>query len=131
MTQSINKVILVGNLGREPEIKETRNGTKIASISMATTESYKKQGEWQQVTEWHRVKAFGNLAEYVEKENAIKGDRVAVEGKIRTSKWIDHSGKEQRSTEVNASSIILMGGRKQKDLLNDEEDDLDGDMIPF
>lgn len=101
MAGSINKVVLVGNVGRDPEIRHTNAGKKIASFSVATSEFWKDtSGERQEKTEWHRVVIFNpNLAEVVEKY-VRKGSKVYVEGSLQTRKWTDNSGVEKYTTEV-------------------------------
>jgi single-strand DNA-binding protein len=113
MAGSINKVILVGNLGRDPEVKHSQDGNKIVTFNVATSETWKdKSGERQDRTEWHRVVIFSpGLADVAEKY-LKKGSKVYVEGQIRTRKWTDASGVEKYSTEVvlsgfNAYMIML------------------------
>ncbi len=98
----INKVIIVGNLGNDPEIRNLENGAKVARISVATNENYQdKNGEWQTLTEWHNVVAWRRLADSAEK-NLKKGSMVYVEGKITTRKWQDQNGQDRYMTEVVA-----------------------------
>ena len=102
MAGSVNKVILVGNLGRDPEIRSTQNGTRIANLSVATSESWrdKTTGERKEKTEWHRVVIFDDkLVEIVEKY-LKKGAKVYLEGALQTRKWTDNSGQERYTTEV-------------------------------
>src|SRR5882762_1219267 len=102
MAGSVNKVILVGNLGRDPEIRSTQNGTRIANLSLATSESWRDRnsGERKERTEWHRVVIFDDkLVEVVEKY-LKKGAKIYVEGALQTRKWTDQSGVEKYSTEV-------------------------------
>lgn len=102
MAGSVNKVILVGNLGRDPDVRNTQSGDKIVNLSIATSESWtdKRSGERREATEWHRVVIFSNgLAEIADKYLA-KGDKVYVEGKLQTRKWQDQSGQDRYSTEV-------------------------------
>src|SRR6202011_883824 len=102
MAGSVNKVILVGNLGRDPEIRSTQNGTRIANLSLATSENWrdKNSGERKERTEWHRVVIFNEkLVEVVEKF-LKKGSKIYVEGALQTRKWTDQSGAEKYSTEV-------------------------------
>jgi len=98
----INKVILVGNLGQDPEVRTLENGTKVAKFSVATNENYQdKSGEWQTITEWHNVVAWRRLAETC--ENYLKkGGKVYVEGKLTTRKWQDQNGNDRYSTDVVA-----------------------------
>ena len=102
MAGSVNKVILIGNLGRDPEIRSTQDGTRIANLSVATSESWrdKTSGERKERTEWHRVVIFNDkLVEIVEKY-LKKGAKVYLEGALQTRKWTDNSGQERYSTEV-------------------------------
>ena len=101
MAGSVNKVILIGNLGKDPEVRSMQNGGKIANLSLATSESWrdKASGERKEKTEWHRVVIFGNLAEIAEKY-LKKGSKVYVSGSLQTRKWTDQSGAEKYSTEV-------------------------------
>ena len=102
MAGSVNKVILIGNLGRDPEIRSTQDGTRIANLSVATSESWrdKSSGERKERTEWHRVVIFNDkLVEIVEKY-LKKGAKVYLEGALQTRKWTDNSGQERYSTEV-------------------------------
>jgi len=101
MAGSVNKVILIGNLGKDPEVRTMQNGGKVANLSLATSESWrdKATGEKKEKTEWHRVVIFGNLAEIAEKY-LKKGSKVYVSGSLQTRKWTDQSGTEKYSTEV-------------------------------
>jgi single-strand DNA-binding protein len=101
MAGSLNKVMLIGNLGRDPEIRSTQDGNKIANLSVATSESWKDKnsGEKRERTEWHRVVIFGPLSEVAEKY-LRKGSKVYLEGQIQTRKWQDQSGQDKYSTEV-------------------------------
>jgi single-strand DNA-binding protein len=111
MARGINKVILVGNLGNDPEVRYTSSGTAIASLSIATSESWtdKQSGEKQERTEWHRVKMFGKLAE-IAGEYLKKGRQVYIEGSLRTDKYTDKSGVEKYSTDIIASDMQMLGG---------------------
>ncbi len=111
----VNKVILVGNLGRDPEVRYTSNQTAIATISVATSERRKDAtGNWANHTEWHRVVAFGKLAEFC--NNYVKkGSQVYLEGKIRTNKWQDKEGKDRYTTEILADTIQFVGGKDRGD----------------
>src|SRR6185369_13904907 len=101
MAGSLNKVMLIGNLGRDPEVRTMQNGGKVANISIATSESWrdKATGEKKEKTEWHRVVIFGNLADIAEKY-LKKGSKVYVSGSLQTRKWTDQSGQEKYTTEV-------------------------------
>ena len=111
MSKGINKVILVGNLGQDPEVRYTTSGGAVANISVATTEEWKNKqsGEKESHTEWHRVVAFGRLAEIMG-EYLKKGSQVYIEGKIQTRKWQDNSGADRYTTEIVASEMQMLGG---------------------
>lgn len=106
MSGSVNKAILLGNVGRDPEIRRTQSGEPIANISIATSETWrdKQTGERKEKTEWHRVVVFGKLAEIVE-QYVVKGQKLYLEGKIQTRKWVDQSSVERYSTEVVLSGF--------------------------
>ena len=107
MGMFVNRVELIGNLGRDPEIRSTQQGKKIATLSIATSESWKDQqsGEWRERTEWHRVVVFNEgLAKVVEK-HLEKGMKVRIEGKLRTRKWEDQSGQDRYSTEIHVENF--------------------------
>ncbi len=112
MARGINKVILVGNLGNDPDVKYTADRRAIANISLATTESWKDRntGEQQDRTEWHRVVFFNRLAEIVS-EYLKKGSQVYVEGKLQTRKWQDQNGMDRYTTEIVANEMQMLGGR--------------------
>jgi len=108
---SVNKVILVGNLGADPETRYTASNDAVANIRVATTETWKdKNGEKQERTEWHTVVFFGKLAEIVG-EYLKKGRQVYVEGSLRTRKWQDKSGQDRYTTEIVASDMKMLGSR--------------------
>ena len=109
---SINKVILVGNLGQDPEIKYMPSGGAVTNISIATTDSWtdKSSGQKQERTEWHRVVFFNRLAEIVG-EYLKKGSQVYIEGNLRTRKWQDQSGQDKYTTEIVAREMQMLGGR--------------------
>ncbi|WP_250508535.1 single-stranded DNA-binding protein [Caballeronia sp. GACF4] len=109
---SVNKVILVGNLGADPETRYLPSGDAVANIRLATTDRYKEKssGEMKELTEWHRVAFFGRLAEIVN-EYLKKGSSVYIEGRIRTRKWTDQAGQERYSTEIVADQMQMLGGR--------------------
>ncbi len=111
MARGINKVILVGNMGNDPEVRYTPAGAAVTTISVATTESWKdKEGNKQEKTEWHRVVFFGRLAE-IAGEYLKKGSQVYIEGKLRTNKWQDQSGQDRYTTEILANEMQMLGGR--------------------
>ena len=113
MARGINKAIIVGNLGRDPEVRYTANGSAVANVTVATSESWKdkQSGERQERTEWHRVVFFGRLAEIAE-EYLKKGSQVYIEGSIRTQKWQDkESGQDRYTTEIVARDMQMLGSR--------------------
>lgn len=115
MTRGVNKVILVGNLGADPETRYTSSGAAITSIRIATSESWKDKqtGEQQERTEWHRVKFFGRLAE-IAGEYLKKGRQVYVEGSLRTEKYTDKEGIERFSTDIVANEMQMLGGNRDE-----------------
>ena len=109
---SVNKVILIGNLGRDPETRYMPDGGAITNISIATTDKWKdKAGEMQEKTEWHRVAFFGKLAE-IAGECLKKGSQVYVEGRLQTRKWQDKEGQDKYTTEVVANVMQMLGSRQ-------------------
>ena len=115
MARGVNKVILVGNLGQDPEVRYMPNGNGVANISIATTDSWKDKntGQMQERTEWHRVVLFGKLAE-VAGEYLRKGSQVYIEGRLQTRKWTDQSGQEKYTTEIVVDMVgqmQMLGGR--------------------
>ena len=134
----VNKVILVGNLGKDPEVRYLDSGVAVANFSLATTENYKnKQGEKVSQTEWHNIVLWRGLAEIAEKW-LKKGSSVYIEGKIRTNKWEDKEGNARYNTEILADNMTMLGNRINTDIsdkndsktapniksVNDENDDL-------
>ena len=112
MARGVNKAILVGNLGRDPEVRYTPSGSAVANVTIATSDSWKDKqtGEMQERTEWHRVVFFNRLAEVVA-EYVKKGQQIYVEGRIQTRKWQDQSGQDRYTTEIVASEMQMLGGR--------------------
>ena len=110
---SINKVIIVGNLGKDPEMRTFPNGDPVANVTIATTDKWKdkQSGEMREATEWHRVSFNGRLAEIVG-QYLKKGSQVYVEGSLRTRKWTDQAGVEKYSTEIRADQMQMLGGRQ-------------------
>ena len=134
----VNKVILVGNLGKDPEVRYLDSGVAVANFSLATTENYKnKQGEKVSQTEWHNIVLWRGLAEVAEKW-LKKGSSVYIEGKIRTKKWEDKEGNTRYNTEILGDNMTMLGNRINSDVsdkndsktvseiksVNDENDDL-------
>ena len=123
---SMNKVILVGRLGQDPEVRYTENGTAVANLSLATTQTWKsKSGEKKEKTEWHRIVVFGNTAEFA-KEYLRKGTMLAVDGQLRTRKWEDRDGTTKYTTEVLARQLTPLSSRQTESKSKPEEPD-----VPF
>jgi len=115
MAKSVNKVILVGNLGKDPELKHTSSGTAVATMTVATNERYKdRSGEWQDRTEWHNVVLWQRLAE-IAAEYLKKGRSVYVEGRLQTRSWEDKQGQKRYTTEIVANDLVLLGGGRGDD----------------
>ena len=112
MARGVNKVILIGNLGADPETRAMPSGTTVANLRVATSESWrdKQTGEQQERTEWHRVAFFGRLAE-VAGEYLRKGSQVYIEGSLRTRKWQDKEGKDRYSTQIVGNDLQMLGAR--------------------
>jgi len=109
--RGVNKVILVGNLGRDPEVRYIRDGTAVANLRIATSETWNDaNGQKQERTEWHRVVAWGKLAE-IAKEYMTKGRQIYVEGRLQTRSWDDREGNKRYTTEVRADQMIMLGTR--------------------
>jgi single-strand DNA-binding protein len=112
MSRGINKAIVVGNLGRDPETRHSAGGAAITNITVATSDTWKDKqtGQQQERTEWHRIVFFGRLAE-VAGEYLRKGSQVYIEGRIQTRKWQDQSGQDRYTTEIVANEMQMLGGR--------------------
>lgn len=141
MARGINKAIIVGTVGRDPEIRHTASGSAICNLSVATSEKWKDKqtGEQKENTEWHRVAMFGRLAE-ITGEYVKKGSQVYIEGRIQTRKWQDKDGQDRYTTEIVANEMQMLGGRGDSSDAPQRQaaaggqsggfDDLD-DSIPF
>jgi len=138
MARGVNKVILIGSLGKDPESRSTANGGAICNLSLATSESWKDKqtGKLEERTEWHRVSMFGRLAE-IAQQFLSKGSKVYIEGSLRTRKWQDKDGKDNYTTEIVASEMQMLDGKsdsapkqsaKQQAPVDDGFDD---SSIPF
>jgi len=136
---SMNRVILIGRLGRDPEVRYTNSGDAVANLSLATSETWKdKNGERQERTEWHKIVVFRNRAEFA-KEYLSKGRMLAIEGKLRTRDWEDKNGNKRYTTEILANTLTILDGRKDRAgkmeeeppaaLQNDQEEE--EEEIPF
>jgi single-strand DNA-binding protein len=108
---SVNKVILVGNLGRDPELRYTQSGQAVANFTLATTERFSnREGERQERTEWHRIVAWGRTAELCA-QYLSKGRSAYIEGRLQTREWEDKEGQKRRTTEITAQTVQFLGGR--------------------
>lgn len=128
---SLNKVTLIGNVGNDPDIRQSADGKKVVNMSVATSETWKdKSGERQEKTEWHRVVIFNQALADIAERYVKKGSKLYVEGALQTRKWTDNSGVEKYTTEIvlkpyRGNIILLSGGG------NEKEDYADADDIPF
>ena len=111
---SVNKAIIIGNVGRDPEVRHIPSGQQVASFSVATTERWNKDGQQQEKTEWHPVVAWGKLAELVA-QYVKKGSRVYVEGKLSTKSWDDKDGSKRYKTEIIAQQVQFLSYSKERD----------------
>jgi single-strand DNA-binding protein len=136
---SVNKAILVGNLGRDAEMRFTAGGTAVCTVSLATTEKFNdREGNKKEDTQWHRVVIWGKTAESLN-EYLTKGKQIYVEGRIQTREWTDKEGKQARTTEIKADKIVLLGGgsgggggmRTTRDRQDSGESSGSGDSTPF
>lgn len=120
MAGSVNRVILIGNLGKDPEIRSTQDGREIANLSLATSESWKDRasGERKERTEWHRVAIFNENLVRVAKDYLKKGSKIYVEGALQTRKWVDSMGVEKYSTEVVlqnfGGALVMLDGKREE-----------------
>jgi len=111
----VNRVILLGNLGKDPEVRSLENGTKVASFTIATSESYKdKNGERQTITEWHNLVLWRGLADIADKY-LKKGNQIYVEGKLRTRSWTDKEDNKRYTTEIVVDNLTMLGGKRDND----------------
>ena len=126
MKRGLNRVILMGNVGRDPEVKYLQNGQTLTTFSMATPDSRKVDGEEKDLTEWHTVVFFGRLAE-IAGEYLVKGSEVTVEGRLKTDKWEDKDGNKKQLTKIVGSNLIMVGSKKKKE---ERESGMEHD-VPF
>lgn len=118
--RGVNKVILIGNLGRDPEVRYTQGGSAVATLNIATSDSWTdKSGQKQERTDWHRVVVWQRLAE-IAKEYLSKGQRVYIEGRIQTRSWDDREGNKRYTTEIVANQMLMLGGRGGGDEMSQE-----------
>lgn len=136
MAGSVNKVILVGNLGRDPEIRSMPNGDRVANLSLATSESWrdKSSGERKEKTEWHRVSIFNDNIVKVAEQYLKKGSTVYIEGQLETRKWTDKDGVEKYSTEVKVGKfngvLTMLGGKQDGERSSDRASSDDSYSAP-
>jgi len=132
--RGVNKAIIIGSVGKDPEVRATASGDCIVNLSVATSESWKdKQGNKQESTEWHRVSAFGKLAEII-RDYVVKGSKVYIEGKIKTRKWQDKDGKDQYTTEIVANELQMLDSKGEKSAPAKQQEQappMFEDSIPF
>ena len=127
----INKAIIIGNLGKDVEMKYTQSGTAVANFSVATTEKWKgHDGQMQEQTEWHRIVAFSRLAEICG-EYLSKGSKVYIEGRIQTRSWEDKDGNKRETTEIVASTMKMLSGKNTGGQSQAHEEPLGGGEVPF
>ena len=134
---SLNKVLLIGNLGRDAELRHTSSGMPVSTLNLATTERWKdKEGEKQEKTEWHRIIVWGKTAEALN-DYLVKGKQILVEGKLQTRQWEDKEGTKRYTTEIKSDRITLLGGRRDESDQRRGDDDagsqepLTAEDIPF
>ena len=134
MSGSVNKVILVGNVGKDPEVRRMTSGDAVVNLSVATSESWKKDGERKEKTEWHRVVSFNEHLNKVIEAYVKKGSKVYLEGSLQTRKWADKDGAEKYSTEIVLQKfngvLVLLDGKKDGTPAGASNDDMDQE-IPF
>jgi single-strand DNA-binding protein len=148
MSRGINKVILIGNLGSDPDTKFTQSGSAVTNLSLATDESYKDKTTGQMVpkTEWHKIVMFNRLAE-IAKDYLKKGSKIYIEGRLQTRKWQDQSGQDRYSTEIVANELQMLDSKGEGQAPQQQQaapvqqqaqpsqaapmDDFDSDSIPF
>jgi len=122
MSRGLNKVLIIGRLGRDPEMRYTPSGRPVTTFSVATTRTWNSSdGERHSETEWFNVVAWGSLAEIC-KQHLIKNHQVYIEGRLQTRTWEDHSGNKRSSTEIVANEMIVLGERQEDSTLEDESD---------
>ena len=130
----VNKAIILGRLGRDPEVRHTQDGTAVVTLSVATSEAWtdKSSGEKREKTEWHRVSAFGRLAEIMA-QYLSKGSQVYIEGKIQTRKWQDQGGNDRYTTEIVAREMQMLGSARNEQAQQQPEPQQGGfdDDVPF
>jgi single-strand DNA-binding protein len=135
---SLNKVMIIGHLGADPDVRYSQNNTAIATLSVATNERYKDQnGDWQESTEWHRIVAFGRVAEICQ-EYLKKGSKIYIEGSLQTRSWEDKDGVKKYTTEIKARTLFMLDGKGESNIMETSDsgaaavnDNSDSDELPF
>lgn len=132
---SLNRATIIGNLGQDPEARQTAGGNAVTNLSVATSEKWrdKQSGEQKEATEWHRVSAFGKLAEIMG-QYLSKGSKVYIDGRIQTRKWQDQSGQDRYTTEIVAQNMIMLDGKREAPSTGGQSggfQDDDPSSIPF
>ena len=138
MARGLNKVTLIGNVGQDPEVRFTPNGDQVANFSIATTESWTKDGQKQEKTEWHRLVAFRKLAEIIG-TYVKKGSKLYIEGKLQTRSSEDKDGQKKYTTEIVANEMLMLDSKGEQNQQQSQpaqqdqyqQDDGDGDALPF
>jgi single-strand DNA-binding protein len=120
MAKGLNKVMLIGRLGKDPEIRYMQNGTAVANFTMATNRPVKKGDSWEEETDWHRIVAWDKLAEIASKYMK-KGQMVYIEGQLRTKDWEDKEGNKRQTTEVFAKDLQLLSPKSQSEQSNEDQ----------
>ena len=131
MSSSVNKVILIGNLGKDPEVRHLESGVGVANFSIATSETYKdrKTGERVSQTEWHNVVLWRGLADVAEKY-LKKGDKIYIEGKLKTRTWQDQQGNNRYTTEIVADNLTMLGKSSDRNTESNDKSALSNDSAP-
>lgn len=128
MSRGLNKVMIIGHLGRDPEMRYTPSGRPVTTFSVATTRNWKTaEGERRESTEWFTIVAWGSLAEIC-KEHLVKGQQVYIEGRLQTRRWDDDDGNKRQATEIVAREMVMLGQRKKRAA---EDTDASADDLPF
>lgn len=133
----LNKAILIGNLGADPEVRYTQSGTAVANFTLATTETWTKDGKKEEKTEWHRIVAFARLGEICG-EHLTKGSKIYIEGRIQTRQWEDKDGNKRYTTEIVAREMKMLSGKNERPAQEDDRgqgynpsEPTMGDDVPF
>jgi single-strand DNA-binding protein len=133
MSKSLNKVMLIGNLGRDPEMRYTPSGRPVTTFTLATTRSWKSsEGEQHSETEWFSIVAWGNLAEIC-KQYLLKGQQIYIEGRLQTRRWDDNEGIKHVNVEIVANEMMMLGDRKEGNLAHSSDNNSEetGEEFPF